>query len=106
MQNRSHPVRICSLAAVLLFTLSAPVLARAEEAKPEAKVDAKTEAASTPAAPAVENSVVKVFSTMRYPDPFKPWTKQAPHEVSGTGVVIEGKRILTARHAPESVRNP
>jgi hypothetical protein len=25
----------------------------------------------------VENAVVKVFSTLRYPDPFKPWTKQA-----------------------------
>src|ERR1700722_19427211 len=46
----------------------------------------------------IENSVVKVFSTMRYPDPFKPWTKQAPNEVSGSGVVIEGKRILTNAH--------
>jgi S1-C subfamily serine protease len=42
--------------------------------------------------------VVKVFSTMRYPDPFKPWTKQAPTEVTGSGVVIEGKRILTNAH--------
>jgi S1-C subfamily serine protease len=48
--------------------------------------------------PAIENSVVKVFSTMRYPDPFKPWTKQAPNEVSGSGVVIEGRRILTNAH--------
>src|SRR6202041_3277264 len=47
---------------------------------------------------AIENSVVKVFATMRYPDPFKPWTKQAPSEVSGAGVVIEGKRILTNAH--------
>jgi S1-C subfamily serine protease len=46
----------------------------------------------------IENSVVKVFSTMRYPDPFKPWTKQAPNEVTGSGVVIEGKRILTNAH--------
>jgi S1-C subfamily serine protease len=46
----------------------------------------------------IENSVVKVFSTMRYPDPFRPWTKQAPSEVSGSGVVIEGKRILTNAH--------
>src|ERR1700719_1226911 len=46
----------------------------------------------------IENSVVKVFSTMRYPDPFKPWTKQAPNEVSGSGVVIEGRRILTNAH--------
>ncbi len=46
----------------------------------------------------IENSVVKVFSTMRFPDPFKPWTKQAPNEVSGSGVVIEGRRILTNAH--------
>ncbi len=47
---------------------------------------------------AIENSVVKVFATMRYPDPFKPWTKQAPSEVTASGVVIEGKRILTNAH--------
>ena len=47
---------------------------------------------------AVENSVVKVFSTMRYPDIFKPWTKQAPSEATGSGVVIEGKRILSNAH--------
>ena len=46
----------------------------------------------------IENSVVKVFSTVRHPDPFKPWTKQAPSEISGSGVVIEGKRILTNAH--------
>ena len=59
-------------------------------------------AAASHAAPAVppniENSVVKVFSTLRFPDPFKPWTKQAPTEVTGSGVVIEGKRILTNAH--------
>ncbi|MDB6168611.1 MAG: peptidase [Verrucomicrobia bacterium] len=46
----------------------------------------------------VENSVVKVFATMRYPDMMKPWTKQAPTEATGTGIVIEGKRILTNAH--------
>jgi len=46
----------------------------------------------------VENSVVKVFSTMRYPDPYRPWSKQSPTEVSGSGVVIEGHRILTNAH--------
>ena len=46
----------------------------------------------------IENSVVKVFATMRYPDPFKPWTKQAPSDVTASGVVIEGKRILTNAH--------
>ena len=48
---------------------------------------------------ALENSVVKIFSTMRFPDPFKPWTKQAPSEATASGVVIEGKRILTNAHA-------
>jgi S1-C subfamily serine protease len=46
----------------------------------------------------VENSVVKIFSTMRYPDAFRPWTKQAPTEATGSGVVIEGNRILTNAH--------
>ena len=50
-------------------------------------------------ATSIENSVVKVFSTMRYPDPFKPWTKQAPTEATASGVVIEGNRILTNAHA-------
>lgn len=49
-------------------------------------------------ATAVSNSVVKVFSTIRRPDPFKPWTKSAPQNVSGSGVVVEGKRILTNAH--------
>jgi S1-C subfamily serine protease len=47
---------------------------------------------------AVENSVVKVFATVRYPDPYKPWTKEAPSEATGSGVVIEGKRILSNAH--------
>jgi S1-C subfamily serine protease len=60
--------------------------------------DARSQAADVDRAPAIENSVVKVFATMRYPDPFKPWTKQAPSEVTASGVVIEGKRILTNAH--------
>lgn len=46
----------------------------------------------------VEDSVVKVFSTIRQPDPAKPWTKQSPQEATGTGVIIEGHRILTNAH--------
>ena len=47
---------------------------------------------------AVENSVVKVFTTLRNPDPTKPWSKQEPAEITGSGVVIEGRRILTNAH--------
>jgi S1-C subfamily serine protease len=61
-------------------------------------VGATPRAADTDQASAIENSVVKVFATMRYPDPFRPWTKQAPSEVTASGVVIEGRRILTNAH--------
>ncbi len=44
------------------------------------------------------NSVVKIHSTQRAPDAGKPWAKSSPRELSGSGVVIEGKRILTNAH--------
>jgi S1-C subfamily serine protease len=47
---------------------------------------------------AIENSVVKVFSTVRAPDPYRPWTKQEPNEISGSGAIISDKRILTNAH--------
>ncbi|MGD1084210.1 MAG: trypsin-like peptidase domain-containing protein [Verrucomicrobiota bacterium] len=65
---------------------------------PAAVAPAATSAPAPARSDAVENSVVKVFSTVRYPDYFKPWAKQAPREISGSGVVIEGKRILSNAH--------
>ncbi|HYK25692.1 MAG TPA: trypsin-like peptidase domain-containing protein [Steroidobacteraceae bacterium] len=59
-------------------------------------------AAEAPSATApvnVEAGVVKIFATMRYPDPFHPWTKQTPHDITASGVVIDGNRILTNAHA-------
>ncbi len=50
------------------------------------------------AADNIEPSVVKLLVTKREPDYFKPWTKSAPEKVSGSGVVIDGKRILTNAH--------
>ena len=55
-------------------------------------------AAENAGASALENSVVKVFSTLRGPDPYKPWSKAAPQSVTGSGVVIDGRRILTNAH--------
>jgi S1-C subfamily serine protease len=46
----------------------------------------------------VENSVVRVFATLRSPDLAKPWNKQSGQEVTGSGLVIEGRRILTNAH--------
>ncbi len=62
---------------------------------------AAEESPTTPVEPALNvigNSVVKIFATMRSPDLTKPWSKQAPAEISGSGVVIDGHRILTNAH--------
>jgi S1-C subfamily serine protease len=45
-----------------------------------------------------EDSVVRVFASLRLPNPARPWAKQNPVDVMGTGVVIEGKKILTNAH--------
>ncbi len=58
-------------------------------------------AASADGALKIENSVVKIFSTRRPPDLQKPWIKASPQEISGSGVVIEGKLILTNAHVVE-----
>jgi len=52
----------------------------------------------TEAAGNIGAAVVKVFATIRNPDTTKPWAKQAPTEVTGSGVIIDGKRILTNAH--------
>jgi len=49
-------------------------------------------------AASIESSIVKVFANYRDPDPAKPWTKQQPKDRTGSGVVIEGNRILTNAH--------
>jgi S1-C subfamily serine protease len=45
-----------------------------------------------------EDSVVKVFAAVRFPNPVQPWAKDQPVQNIGTGVVIEDKRILTNAH--------
>ncbi len=93
------------LVAVLVWVPGGACPAAAQEAEGGPLAAPASPAPLAPAtAPAgevpsmVENSVVKVFATARYPDFFKPWTKQAPSEATGSGVVIDGKRILTNAH--------
>ncbi len=96
---RPLPTRPTALAAVLL--LAATGLTRAQEPAPAAPVAPEASPAATPAPKpdaAVENSVVKIFSTVRYPDPYKPWSKQAPQDFTGSGAVISGHRIITNAH--------
>lgn len=47
---------------------------------------------------AVRPSVVKIHTTQRLPDFVRPWSKSPAREMSGTGFVIDGKRILTNAH--------
>lgn len=106
------PSRLLSvaLAATLLCTFSGTLPAQTGAGKKRKPTPAPTEEADKSATPApasepapkgdgtVENSVVKIFSTSRYPDAYKPWTKDSPRESTGSGVVIEGNRILTNAH--------
>ncbi|MBY0229259.1 MAG: trypsin-like peptidase domain-containing protein [Gemmataceae bacterium] len=46
----------------------------------------------------VGDSVVKVTAMLRLPNPLRPWAQSKAQEVAGTGVVIDGDRILTNAH--------
>src|ERR1039458_7088046 len=85
-------IRTSTLLIVLTLTAGFPAAAQITSTTNTAG------AAAPVVATGVENSVVKIFSTMRYPDPYRPWTKESPTDATGTGVVIRGKRILTNAH--------
>ncbi|MDH3444345.1 MAG: serine protease, partial [Deltaproteobacteria bacterium] len=46
----------------------------------------------------IRDLVVKIHAVHHTPDLMRPWTKNSPQQVKGSGVVIEGKRILTNAH--------
>jgi S1-C subfamily serine protease len=75
---------------------SPPIVTPTPEAKPS-PIAALSPPAATPSK-TVENSVVKIFATLRQPDPTKPWSKREPTEITASGTVISGKRILTNAH--------
>ena len=81
-----HPAARATLALASLLG-TAPILAADTDDTPAAA-----------AAGTIENSVVKIFATLRQPDLNKPWTKQPPATATGSGVIIDGKRILTNAH--------
>jgi S1-C subfamily serine protease len=94
-----------AVVTIALGQLQLHAAATDTQPKPETPVKPATEAAVPASADtnfdAVANSVVKIFSTIRYPDVFHPWTKSSPSSVTGSGVVIEGKRILSNAHVVE-----
>ncbi len=46
----------------------------------------------------IRDLVVKIHATQHAPDLLRPWTRSSPQQVTGSGVVIEGRRILTNAH--------
>src|SRR5215470_7240124 len=46
----------------------------------------------------IRDLVVKIHAVHHTPDLLRPWTKSSPRQVKGSGVVIDGKRILTNAH--------
>lgn len=104
ISSRAVRFLVCAASA---FVLQINCSAADTEARPE--TGSKPEAVNPDTATAVPasadtnfdaiaNSVVKIFSTVRYPDLFRPWEKMSPSTVTGSGVVIEGKRILSNAH--------
>jgi len=47
---------------------------------------------------AVENSIIKIYTTSAAPDYFTPWRLLTPSQSSGSGTVINDNRILTNAH--------
>jgi len=75
-----------ALAMALFLSIPAPAFPAEDQAQSDAQ-ESK-----------IRESVVKISATMRYPDLTHPWSKRSPQDASGTGVVIDGKRILTNAH--------
>jgi len=86
--------------SALLFTmalLSTGLISCAAKADDKGKDQAKPKGDADKES-AIRDSVVKITVSVRTPDPMHPWTKSSPRDASGTGVIIEGKRILTNAH--------
>ena len=82
----TRPIRIALLALTLV--LSTP---RA--------LDSATEKNDKQAA--IESNVVKIFVQSNPPDLFSPWQKAGVESSTGSGVILDGERILTAAHVIE-----
>lgn len=83
--------------AAFLVTVTPCPPARADGATAPAGAAASNDP-DTPISERVEGAVVKIFATTRRPEPSRPWTRGAPAEATGSGVVIDGHRILTNAH--------
>ena len=85
--SRTQLPAFCGCLLAIFLSASSPAAGAAEA---PSKNDSPAAAAGATAEPTpaiahdAENAVVKVFATMRYPDLFRPWTKQPPSEVTAS----------------------
>ncbi|HET8646764.1 MAG TPA: trypsin-like peptidase domain-containing protein, partial [Vicinamibacteria bacterium] len=105
-----HPWRALSaaLAAGGLLWVGSALPSRAQDApalkpSPSPSPTAAPPAGSTldageVAADPIARSVVKIYTTYRQPDFYQPWQMAAEGSLSGSGCIIEGRRVLTNAH--------
>ncbi|MEQ9096047.1 MAG: trypsin-like peptidase domain-containing protein [Phycisphaerales bacterium] len=97
--KKTSPRLIRTLQATCLaVTLAAGAsTAAAQNGAPATTADAQEQVAPAD----IRQSTVKIFTTSRGPDLTRPWTRQQPTDSTGSGLVIEGGRILTNAHVVE-----
>jgi S1-C subfamily serine protease len=72
----------------------APSPAPSATPSPVQTPDTGSDAATDP----IARSVVKIYTTYRQPDYYQPWQMSAEGSLSGSGCIIEGRRVLTNAH--------
>lgn len=75
-----NPKLLCSALFALFTILSGSSIAQSSEIR------------------AIEESVIKIYTTQSAPDYFTPWRLLTPRQSSGSGSVIAGNQILTNAH--------
>jgi len=106
MQTHVNSFQRSTLISAILLSVISILRAAPESASSLPAISPAPAASTSPTAQpgalsgdsSIENSVVKVFSTIARPDPYRPWSKEAPSDITGSGTVIAGKRILTNAH--------
>ncbi len=96
-------MRITAAAFLAVSVFSLPAFAQMEPevvppAQPAVSPPPTIPEPLPPETPRIRQSLVKIFTTSREPDLARPWTKQPPEESTGSGLVIDGNRILTNHH--------
>jgi len=94
----SAPVKLTTLPAVAASLAGGLLAVTCLLAGWPAAADPAGSGAVDTNADTIARSVVKIFATVRYPDLYKPWAKGEPSDITGSGAVIDGQRILTCAH--------